>query len=341
MQWVSRHIVVALIVAAMVVTGCDGVVSPSEVDSAPDDSLHVPQIDSPPDSIFLAFSEDYTGVNSGFYNVATGQIAGMIPARPVHPLTGKAESDVRMPMISPLGDKLAYFGGEFGRVALIEGETIEDFLSNPREDIDRRIRASSLVWSGDGSSFYYRTGVGIAGVGWSTTYIFDLESQTASILVDRFIPVGTTHRGNLLIRGVDDSRLLEFDASTGSFDQFYHPAFIGQVFHIEWSDTYRSYVYASFDGSDHRWIGVSDSLGTTIRVLVSNTDGQLAYGKPRWGREGEVFYDRFERAGDRPTRIMRYDLNSNMESVYLTARQLGFDSNTLQLSDVIRIPSMR
>ena len=321
-------------------SGCDSAGPLMTSEDVASDSSETVQEPASRDSLFLVFTIGYGPSYSGFFNVSTGGNIRMLDLRSSTGFNGAPEYGIWKPLVSPSGKLIAYFQTPMGNVTLLEGSLVESFTTSSRTDFNRTVDVSKAHWSKDERSIYFRTGFGIANVGYWTTFELDFETDVVQIVADKHIPVGRSSNGNVLLKNVENSLFYELDDATYSLVLFDHPVIKGHIYHVEWSASQSQYVLG-YQNNDDRWIGIAESSGPRLELIASNYTGEIAFGKPRWGNNGEIYYDQFTRRGDRPTVIMKYDPTLHSSSIYLTAKQMGFDSNTVHLADILRLESKK
>ena len=288
------------------------------------------------DSIILLFSIGYNSEATGFFNTERFGEVHMLEHRIDHPFHDGKEG-IWMPLVSPTNNHMVYFQGPTGRVTLVEGAVVEELASSDRTDFDKSVRVNDAYWSKNSNALYFPTGFGIASSGQFTTFRLDLNSGVVETIADGYVPVGHSKNGKLLLKKNENLSFYELDETTRTLVYFSHRVLRGSVSGVEWNEVLKKYTYEYYNRDDS-WIGVTDSTGVETWILEESHDGKLNFGRPRWGKDGDIFYDRFERIGDRPTVIMKYNLESRNSVTYLTAQQLGFNSNSIQLADILRLP---
>jgi len=327
-------LVLAVLCGLLLVTpGCDSHEALMDLGEEPEDSTKVEV--ATPDSIILLFSIGYVSETTGFFNTEQFGEVDLIDRRSNHAFFDGVEG-VWMPLVSPSNDKLVYFQNEQGRVTLVEGSTVEELKASSRTDFERTVRVADAYWGVDEDALYYPTGFGIASSGQFTTFRMDLQTGSVEVIKDDYTPVGHSKDGNMLLRSRENLAFYELDKDTRVISLFSHRVLRGSVTGVEWNNERNQYTYA-YSNRDDRWIGITDSTGVDNFIVESTQNGSLAFGKPRWGKDGDIYFSRYERAGDRPTAIYKYNADTRTGSVYLTAQQLGFDSNTIQLADILRL----
>lgn len=230
------------------------------------------------------------------------------------------ESDYSQLSLSPDGSKLVYSDGyaanstavQLGLYDIEEGE--EQLLYSPNGYPILSSWAVSVVWSSDGTGFYFSS----RGHEWAGSYkifYYDLESQQTEV-------INKNESGLLFIEGRMGADTLIVNANTPTHKGFYTMTESGEyidkydnsyletrivdnriewgIFEKTWNDSLQLFAGYLLHGEefDKHKIVVTDLEG---RVFKTFTSGSYLNGTPAWTKDGNIIYT--ERRDRRTTRL--------------------------------------
>jgi len=334
--------IAAFVLCAWFAQACDSYSVLEEPDSGrkEEETGDNPQIR---DSTILAFSVcECPGIGEngperiGFYNVETRAFS-LLPQRSVSPPAGVEEYLMTQPMVSPTDSLMLYFnGGASGAyLVFVTGATVDDFTDMPRKDVDVRVSPSNTYWSGDGASVVYRGGSGIAGDGRNTSRAD--ENGHNGTVVEGFIPIGRGPKSSVVLREYSGGDILLLPDTTDNTQRFPNPRLGADTFSVDWSDADDRFVIHERGRGFNRII-VTDYFGVTRSVVDDDQNDEFLFWRPLWGEPGVIYYTKFNTIERGSSVIIRHDIEAGTTEQVLSAADLGFSSNQVQLGDVWTLP---